>query len=105
VHSTRANAFHTPEVPHTRETDCHPTPYVLESVHRRTYREEEVNVVKRTGTFLKIPYDLRKPTPEIIRERMWNPKDHRILTPRAFGWGYSINLYEVLRRLGLKRDK
>lgn len=58
--------------------------------------------MKRTGTFLKIPYDWRKPTPEVLRERMWNPNDHRILTPHAFGWGYSINLYEVLRRIGLK---
>jgi uncharacterized membrane protein len=59
--------------------------------------------MKRAGTFLKIPYDLRKPTQEKFRDRMWNSNDHRLFTPHAFGWGYSINLYEVLRRLGLKR--
>jgi hypothetical protein len=68
----------------------------------RTYGDAEVRFMKRTGRFLKIPYDLRKPSREKFRDRMWNPNDHRIFTPHAFGWGYSINLYEVLRRLGLK---
>ena len=24
---------------------------------------------------------------------MWNPQDRRLLTPKAFGWGYDINFY------------
>lgn len=59
--------------------------------------------MEKTGTFLGIPYDLRPPTLNRLRERLWNPDDRRILTPHSFGWGYSINFYEVLRRLGAMR--
>jgi hypothetical protein len=57
---------------------------------------------KRVGTFLGVPYDLRAPTLSVIKERVWNPQDRHIFTPHILGWGWSINLYEVLRRLGLK---
>jgi len=59
--------------------------------------------MKRTGTFLRIPYDWRWPTWSVIKERMWNPADPRIFTPHVFGWGWSINLYQVFRRLGVIR--
>jgi len=58
---------------------------------------------EKTGTFWGVPYDWRAPTWTVIRERMWNPKDPRIFTPHVFGWGYSINLYQLFRRLGLIR--
>jgi hypothetical protein len=54
-----------------------------------------------TKRFLGIPYDWRPPTIALIKERSWNPSDRRILTPKVVGWGYSINFYEVGRRLGL----
>jgi Family of unknown function (DUF5808) len=57
----------------------------------------------RTGTWLGIPYDWRRPTRQRIRERWWNPDDRRLMTPRAFGWGWDVNLYEAGRRLGLHR--
>jgi hypothetical protein len=53
-------------------------------------------------TFLGIPYDWSRPTLKRLRERYWNPGDRRIFTPRAFGWGWAINGYEVARRLGLR---
>ena len=28
----------------------------------------------------------------------WNPEDGRLFTPRAFGWGYDLNLARLLRR-------
>jgi hypothetical protein len=59
--------------------------------------------MKRTGTFLGIPYDFRRPTWSVVKERMWNRHDPRLFTPPAFGFGHSINLYQVLRRLGLLR--
>jgi hypothetical protein len=37
-----------------------------------------------------------------MKARWWNPKDRRLVTPKTFGWGYSFNLYEALRRLGLR---
>ena len=45
-----------------------------------------------TGKVLGMPYDLRPPTIARIKERMWNPDDPRIFTPRVFGGGWTINL-------------
>ncbi|HEX4834474.1 MAG TPA: DUF5808 domain-containing protein [Trebonia sp.] len=45
------------------------------------------------GRFAGVPYDWRIPTPEKFKARWWNPGDTRVLTPRAFGWGYDLNLY------------
>jgi hypothetical protein len=59
--------------------------------------------MKKEGTFLGIPYDWRWPTLELFKKRVWNRYDRRIFTPKVFGWGWSINLYEVLRRLGVFR--
>ena len=58
---------------------------------------------KGTGTYLGIPYDWRRPTVERVKSRWWNPKDRRIFTPKTFGWGFDVNLYQVARRLGLRR--
>mgnify|MGYP003299810690 CR=1 FL=1 len=33
-----------------------------------------------------------------IKERWWNPNEPRLFTPRAFGWGYAVNLARVFRR-------
>jgi hypothetical protein len=66
----------------------------------QTYNEPKR---KRVGKFLKIPYDFRWPTPAVWRERCWNAEDPRVFTPHVFGWGWSINLYQVARRLRLKK--
>ena len=58
---------------------------------------------KGTGKFLGVPYDWRRPTWERYKSRLWNKTDRRIVMPRAFGWGWDFNLYEILRRLGLRR--
>ena len=52
----------------------------------------------RTGRFLGMPYDWRRPTVQRMKQRMWNPDDPRLLTPRAFGWGYDLNVYRLLHR-------
>ncbi len=52
----------------------------------------------KTGKFLGVPYDWRRPTAARFKSRWWNPDDERILTPRWFGWGYDINLARLLRR-------
>jgi hypothetical protein len=54
------------------------------------------------GHFLGIPYDWRRPTKARIKSRWWNDDDPRIFTPRAFGWGYDLNLAQVGRRLRLR---
>jgi hypothetical protein len=58
---------------------------------------------KWTGTFLGLPYDWRRPTWSRLKSRVWNPNDRRLFTPKTFGWGLTLNLYELLRRLGLVR--
>jgi Family of unknown function (DUF5808) len=55
----------------------------------------------RTGRFLGLPYDWRRPTWARFKSRWWNPSDRRLLTPKAFGWGYDLNLFELARRLHL----
>ena len=45
-----------------------------------------------------IPYDFRFPTLSRIRERLWNPDDPRVITERAFGIGWSINFYTILKK-------
>ena len=58
---------------------------------------------KRTGTFFGVPYDWRPPTLARIRSRWWNADDARLLTPKAYGWGWDVNLLELARRLHLRR--
>jgi hypothetical protein len=56
----------------------------------------------KTGTWLGVPFDWRKPTAGRVRERWWNADDRRLFTPKTFGWGNDINLYEAARRLRLR---
>ena len=58
---------------------------------------------RRTGKFLGIPYDWRRPTAARVKLRWWNRRDRRIFTPKSYGWGFDVNFYEVARRLGLRR--
>jgi Family of unknown function (DUF5808) len=52
----------------------------------------------RTGRFLWAPYDWRRPTIARVKSRWWNPDEPRLFTPKAFGWGWDINLARLLRR-------
>ena len=45
------------------------------------------------GTFGGFPYDWRRPTARRVRSRIWNPEDTRLFPPKAFGWGYTLNVY------------
>ena len=55
---------------------------------------------KTVGKFLGIPYDFRAPTWFVIKERFWNKNDKRVLTPKVFGWGWSLNFYQAFRKFG-----
>jgi hypothetical protein len=46
-----------------------------------------------------VPYDFRMPTPRRVIERCWNPEDPRLFTPQVFGVGWTINFYELQKRL------
>jgi hypothetical protein len=45
-----------------------------------------------------IPYDFRIPTWSREKMRMWNPDDERIIMPRGFGIGWTLNLYQLRKR-------
>lgn len=51
------------------------------------------------GRFLGLPYDFRRPTLARIRGELWNPRERRILVPKAFGWGYGLNFAALVRWL------
>jgi hypothetical protein len=83
------------------------------------YKPDEVIAMDETGTnaepsppngtgepqgkWLGMPYDWRRPTAARIKSRWWNPDDDRYFTPRAFGWGYDLNLHRLLH-LGAHRS-
>jgi hypothetical protein len=52
----------------------------------------------RQGRFLGLPYDSRRPTRERLRRAAWDPDEPRVLVPKAFGWGYGVNLAALWRR-------
>jgi Family of unknown function (DUF5808) len=52
----------------------------------------------KTGRFLGLPFDLRRPSRGKIKKRAWDPSNPRLFVPKAFGWGYSINFARLLRR-------
>jgi hypothetical protein len=52
----------------------------------------------KSGRFLGIPSDWRRPTWQRFRSRVWNPDEPRLFVPRAFGWGYAVNLARLFRR-------
>ena len=52
---------------------------------------------KSHGTFLKVPFDFRVPTPQKVRKHIWNPEDPRLFTPHIFGIGWVPNVYQVMQ--------
>jgi hypothetical protein len=52
----------------------------------------------KTGRFLGVPYDWRRPTAARLKSRWWNPDEPRLFTPKTFGWGYDVNLAKLFRR-------
>lgn len=57
---------------------------------------KDTGVPEPQGRVAGVPYDFRRPTVARTKSRWWNSKDHRILTPKAFGWGYDLNAYWVV---------
>jgi hypothetical protein len=53
---------------------------------------------RRSGRFLGVPYDWRRPTGKRVKERLWNPAERRLFVPKVFGWGWSLNLARLFGR-------
>ncbi len=39
-----------------------------------------------------VPYDFRRPTLERLRREWWQPDSAELITPRAFGLGWGLNI-------------
>ncbi len=46
-----------------------------------------------------VPYDLRMPTFERIRQAYWNPDNPSVFADRVLGVGWGINFYQIWRKL------
>src|SRR4051794_7613204 len=60
---------------------------------------------RRTGRFLGLPYDWRRPTWERLRRAVWNPDEARVLVRKSFGWGYGANLAAAWRRVTRRHSR
>jgi hypothetical protein len=56
---------------------------LLQPASERTWTGELAGIV---------PYDLRPPTRERLRAKVWAPEDPRILTPHGWGVGWAVNV-------------
>jgi hypothetical protein len=54
--------------------------------------------MRKTGRFLGLPYDWRKPSKARIKARAWDPSNPRLFVPKAYGWGYSLNFARLFGR-------
>jgi uncharacterized protein DUF5808 len=52
----------------------------------------------KTGKFLRMPYDWRRPTAKRVKSRWWNPSEPRFIVPKSFGWGWSFNFARLFGR-------
>ncbi|GAA1723758.1 hypothetical protein GCM10009809_19470 [Isoptericola hypogeus] len=48
------------------------------------------------GTVGFVPYEFRIPTLERVRERLWDPDGERLIGPRVFGVGWTVNVGRVV---------
>jgi hypothetical protein len=45
------------------------------------------------GHVAGVPYDLRRPSANRAKARLWNRDDPRFFTPKSLGAGWDINFY------------
>lgn len=62
---------------------------------------EEEPAPDRVKRILGMPYNFSPMSTEQIAARVWNPSDPRILMPRLFGVGWTLNFGAIAVRLGL----
>ncbi len=52
----------------------------------------------RKGRVLGVPYDFTRPTVARVKSTLWNPSSDRIVVPRAYGVGWTVNFAALKRR-------
>jgi hypothetical protein len=58
---------------------------------------------QRTGTFLGVPYDWRRPSLARLRDEVFNRDEPKWLVPKSHGWGYGINFAAPIARRRRRR--
>jgi hypothetical protein len=54
---------------------------------------DPAGVAPPQGHIRGVPYDVRRPTVERAKSRLWNRHDPRFFPPKGFGAGWTINVY------------
>jgi Family of unknown function (DUF5808) len=54
---------------------------------------------KPQGRFLGLPYNWKRLRRRDAGKGVWDRDDRRVVTPKNYGWGYTINFAELRRRL------
>ena len=54
---------------------------------------------KPQGRFWGMPYNWSRPDGKDVGKGVWDPDERRIFTPKNYGWGYTIDLAALRRRL------
>lgn len=55
------------------------------------------------GRLLGVPYDVRPPSSAREASRWWNPLDRRVLVPKSWGVGWTVNVGALAVRTGVVR--
>ncbi|MBE7189058.1 DUF5808 domain-containing protein [Jatrophihabitans endophyticus] len=50
------------------------------------------------GRFLGVPFNWRRPRRGDVGRGVWDRDDDRIITPKNYGWGYTVNFSALTRR-------
>jgi hypothetical protein len=50
-----------------------------------------------------VPYELRPPTLQRVRETYWAPADEHVLKPPVWGVGWALNVGRVVKMIGRER--
>lgn len=73
------------------------------AAHLRDALEGDAPADAAQWRVLGVPVDTRGPVDPDVRARTWNPTNPRLVVPRLFGAGWTLNLGAVAVRLGLLR--
>lgn len=50
------------------------------------------------GRFRGIPFNWSPLERKDVGKGLWDPEDSRLVTPKNYGWGYSINFASLFKR-------
>ncbi|NTW28075.1 MAG: DUF1648 domain-containing protein [Coriobacteriia bacterium] len=79
------------------------TPEALAAEYAEAQQLAEAGAGGLSGRVLGMPYDVRVPNAERLAQRWWDPLDRRVLVPRIFGLGWTVNFGALAVLTGIVR--